>query len=126
MIREDLRRLRAQQRKIAIRPLTYFVEWITVYAVRRYYGIRLDRGWDALVEHEFRRELGRVANAGAFRYFGIRNAAELGDPDVIVRQLDRMGTIAVDPRPIVRLILQRGAVANGWVETGDLSLSDLE
>lgn len=126
MFREDMRRIRMRRRAIAIGPLTYFIEWIAAYAVTPHTGRHFFDGWEKALARDIESAFHVVANRGAFLYFGIRDAYELGNLDVIVKQLSRDGVIGIDPRPIAEHILAGGARGSGWVGPDELTVADLE
>jgi hypothetical protein len=128
VIDADLRRLRKRARKIARPRLHYFLHWLTWHALTDAgaYGRPLfDTRTMELATTAIRQYLDRVADRGAFLYFGIRDRRDLGSVPIELRQVTPDGGVALEVEPITDAILGGGRYGAGWREPGELSIEDL-
>lgn len=127
MLRRDARRLRTVARDTERRVLAEFLAWSVRHACTRaglvgriVNRLALDQAATATLAY-----LRELADAGAFRYFGIRDRYELGDVPL------RIGTSGGGVVSIANAleacdhIRRGGARSQGWLAPHELTADDL-
>lgn len=129
MIASLLRRLRRRRRDVARGPLEMVLHWTTTHALTDLAGQRVDATLWALAHGRVRRALADLADSGAFRYFEITSALELGDPPVALSMVDDgyppWGRCVLEVDPVIRWIFAGGARGAGWRASTALTANDL-
>ena len=124
MIAALRRRLNRQRRDRARRPLITLVRYSAYRAMAPMAGRAVTD--DLLMQCERAVEAGlrSLADGGAFLYFGIRDATELGAVPVALA-VDGEGRVEVVVEPLVQWIFS-GAAGPGWRSPDQLTAADLE
>jgi len=129
MLESIRRKLERRRRDVARAPLVYLLQWVAAHAVDPYVRVPARRDLVTLIEHDIGERLRGLADAGAFLFFGIPDAAAFGDPGISLRLVEDgrhpLGTVALVAEPLVAWILSGGAGASGWRSPGRLTLADL-
>jgi len=109
--------------------LGVLLQWVAVHAVRERAGRPVTPDLVAGREVAVAEILAGMARAGHLSYFGIRDAADLGDPPVqLYPVLDPrypIGTLALDLPPLVEWIASGALRGRGWRPPGELTADDL-
>ena len=130
MLTRDRQRLLTRQRVIAAMRLADFLAWAVFHACERtgLIGQRLTELTMARAHAATSDELYQLADAGAFRYFGISSGYELGAAPIALRE-HRPGTgsvVIANVRQLIDYIMRGGSRGAGWVAPSELTLDDLE
>lgn len=124
------RKLARQRRDAARGPLIHLLRWALVHAMRDL-GAPLPATRENVdaVATQMRHKLGELANAQAFRYFGILDAYDLGHAPVTLATADDLGhphgTVTIDHAPLVAWIFRGGGRGDGWLRPDELDAEDL-
>lgn len=128
MISADWRRIRRRARRLARPRLHYLLHWAAWHALAGsgVRGMRLDdEATHAAAATAIHRVIDELADGGAFRYFGITNAWDLGPVPISLRIVTADGGVALEVEPIAEVILDGGRRGVGWMTTEELSVDDL-
>lgn len=129
MISAINRKLALARRERAAGPLFDLVRWCAIHALQPYAGRDLTA--DLMVEgtKAVERELAGLADRGVFRYFGIGDAAALGNPRVELYVFDDglppYGKVEINAIAVTAWVMTGGARGQGWRSAGDLTPDDL-
>lgn len=124
------RKLARQRRDAARQPLVALLRWALVHAMQRL-GDPMPATAEsvAVILDEVRHQLGELANAGAFRYFGILDAYDLGHAPVTLASAHELGhelgTVMLELAPLVAWIFAAGGRGDGWLRPDELDAEDL-
>ena len=69
--------------------------------------------------------LGELADAGAFRFFGIPDAGAFGRPPITFLIHDAEGGVMLETRPLVAWVFAGGRGRAGWKRPAAVTLGDL-
>lgn len=125
MIAADLRRLRRQQRETARGPLRALLHAAFRHAMAPLAGLDADHAGLARAEAAMRLELEALAERGAFRYFGIRDALDLGRLEIAFRLVTEDGGFMLEADPLIAQIFAGGRRGEGWRRPEELIADDL-
>jgi hypothetical protein len=121
-----IERLQRTRRALARPPLRQLIQWTLVHAMRPFvYGPPATRSFVAMLRAAVARRFSELADAGAFLYFGIMDAADFGEPEIGFLAVDGDGTIAVDAEPLIAWVFGGGARGVGWRRPDELTEDDL-
>jgi len=120
-----LRKLAKQRRAIALPRLQHLLHWSTWHALRPMSGVPWTAHAEAEAISRITRSICDLANRGAFIYFGIMSALDLGPLPIALRYIDLEGSVALEVEPVADVILRGGARGLGWLASGELSIDDL-
>jgi hypothetical protein len=124
MIDTIARKLRDRRRVLARKPLADLLLWAGYHALVPHRGIEMDARSVAMLEDEVLMAMHRLADTGVLAYFGIREAAEFGDPPVrvhVIASPPPWGHTEVDVWPLVDWVMDGGARARGWMSPGSMT-----
>lgn len=124
MIEADLRRLRRRQRAIARVALWELIHAAFRHAMAPIAGLDADHAGLARAESAMRAVLGDLADRGALRYFGIRDAFELGRYAIMFRLVTREGDFQLEADPLIAHIFGGGR-GRGWLRPDELTVDSL-
>lgn len=128
MITSDLRRIRRRARRVARPRLYHLLHWAAWHAL---VGTDLagrsldDEATHIAAANAIHRAIDELADAGAFRYFGISNAWDMGPVPIQLRQVTEDGGTALEVEPIANVILDGGRRGAGWMAADELTIDDL-
>lgn len=128
MLTRDLRRLQRKQRERTRSALSQFLLWALKHAIDEsgLVGRWLTRLAVHQAENELIEYLCKLADRGAFRYFGIDNGLQLGSTPVSLGSAPEHGAIVVLNMPdVCDWIMRGGARGRGWLAASELGLDDL-
>lgn len=129
MLTRDRQRLLQRQRDIARGQLAEFLAWALKHACDRggLVGTALTQLTTERALAFLQDELYQLADAGAFRFFGIASGYELGAVPLAIGEVARgTGVVAiVNLKQATSYIMAGGSRAAGWVAPGELTLDDL-
>lgn len=125
MIAADLRRLRQQRRATARPPLYALLHAAFRHAMAPLAGLDADHAGLARAESAMQLDLAALAEGGAFRYFGIRDALDLGRPSITFRLVDQEGGFQLEADPLIAQIFAGGRRGEGWRRTSEITVDDL-
>lgn len=125
MISAIRRQISRRRRDRARGPLIDLLRACAGHAMAPLAGQEISLELLQLAERGISAGLAALADAGALDYFGIRDAAELGEPPVTLRLLSDEGHATVVVEPLVTWIFAGGARGVGWRSPARLTLADL-
>jgi hypothetical protein len=118
-----------EQRRAERRHLGVLLQWVAVHAVSERAGRPVTPELVAEREAAIAALLAGMARAGHLVYFGIRDAADLGDPPVqlypVTDGRQPIGTLALDLPPLVEWITTGAMHGQGWRAPGEVTADDL-
>ncbi len=117
-------KLTLRERGLARVPLAHLLQWAMVHASRPYFGAPAEQWMVDQIKADTRRLLQEMADSGVFRYFGIADAEQFGDPPIGIMMLDA-GHLVIEYEPLTDWIFGGGAGRFGWRSPRDLTL-DME
>lgn len=101
--------------------LERFLAALAYHAVRAYGGEPIAEAWPH-IEAALELVIRSVADAGAFEYFGIRDAGDLLGLPAMLYPGGVVGSVGVDVHALARMIMAGGS-RRTWVRPRDLVLS---
>ena len=118
-----------QQRRAERERLSILLQWLCAHAIVHQRGQPVTAELVAAGERAVSQLLADVAEDGHLLYFGIGDAADLGEAPVALYLTDDprypYGTTALELLPVVDWIMGGGARGRGWKAPGELTLEDL-
>ena len=128
MISAIQRRLELARREVARPPLTRLVQWVCVHSLGPLSYVPPTRDFVRMICADIGRRLRDLADDGVFLFFGIRDAAEMGNAPVSLRAVrydHGRVTVTVNEAPLVAWIIGGGAGLRGWRAPSSLTLDAL-
>jgi hypothetical protein len=125
MLSADLRRIARTRRQLSRAPLRQLLEHAAYHAIEPLENLEFT---DLTVRraHEFiQAAFEKLADAGALVFFGLRDAAELGYLPVTLVQVDEHGSLRVDVREAVEVVIAGAARREGWKSPKHMTIEDL-
>ncbi|HSD86085.1 MAG TPA: hypothetical protein VLB44_01175 [Kofleriaceae bacterium] len=122
-------RLARDRRRDERKRLAVLLQWLAAHAIVRWRGRRVTPELMAESELAVAQLLADVADDGHLLYFGIRDAADLGEAPIALYLTDDSrypyGTTALELLPLADHIMRGGDRGQGWRSPGELTLEDL-
>lgn len=129
MLRRDLRKLGSRDRAIVRRQLATFLAWAVRHGCDRadLIGRKATKLGLLQAETATQNELARIADLGAFLFFGIGTSFDLGTVPIVIRELPwSAGVIALaNVHEAIEFFLRGGMRGGGWLASSELTVDDL-